>query len=121
MANHVYPLRIGHSYEYPTFIKRSFMYLPHFIENLYRYILNITEMPSILHLSGSDTVSWYEFMKNLADVYRIDNQLVIRRKSDSSEFAPRPYNGGLNINLSKKLGFPQHSYLEGLEAMRELF
>lgn len=120
MARHIYPLRTGHSYDYPTFMKRSFLYLPHFVENLYHYLINFDAMPNMLHLAGSNTVSWYDFMKDAAKVYGLDDDLICPRRSDSPEYTPRPHNAGLNISLSRKLGFRSYGYKEGLEAMREL-
>src|SRR6185369_12652133 len=46
----------------PSFILRSFMYLPHFVSNLMEYLNRWDEMPSILHISGSRTISWYKLM-----------------------------------------------------------
>jgi dTDP-4-dehydrorhamnose reductase len=120
MARHIYPLRQKESYEYPTFLKRSFLYLPHFVEDLYRYLMNFDDMPNMLHIAGNDTVSWYEFMRDVANIHGLDDKLIFPRKKDAPGYTPRPYNAGLNISLSKKLGFQAHGYLEGLEAMREL-
>lgn len=116
----IYALRNGEQSSYPTFIERSFMYLPHFVESLYAYLLDWDRMPRMLHVSGSTTASWYAFMKSLANVYGIDERLVCPRSQGVDGLAPRPKRGGLNVNLSKKLGLPQHDYYEGLLAMREL-
>lgn len=116
---HIHPLRAGHSYEYPTFIERSFMYLPHFAESLYDYLMRYDTMPSTLHISGSQTVSWYQFMFDLARVYGFDIALVCPRDYEIEvNAAPRPYKAGLNVSLSDRLGLPQYGYLEGLQEMR---
>lgn len=118
---HLYPLKVKHSYEYPTFIERSFMFLPHFAEAFYFYLLNYERMPNILHISGSDTVSWYEFIRDMASIYRLDSSLVLPRKHEiEMNVAPRPYKAGLNTRLSKKLDLPQYGYREGLLEMREM-
>ena len=117
---HLYPLRAGQSYSYPTFIERSFMYLPHFAEAFYQYLLRFDEMPNILHISGSRTVSWYEFIVDMAKEYCLDESLVgPRNKELDMDVAPRPYKAGLNVNLSKKLGLLQYGHLEGLQEMKE--
>jgi dTDP-4-dehydrorhamnose reductase len=96
---------------WPDFIRRSFMYLPHFTSNFYTYLSNLEKMPKLLHLSGSMTVSWYEFMKSLY------GKNIIPRKHDlEHDFAPRPKQGGLRTKY-KKL-FPSYSYLDGIEQMK---
>lgn len=118
---HLYPLRVKQSFEYPTFIERSFMFLPHFAEVLYNYLLRYDEMPDVINLSGSDTVSWYQFIVDMAKVYNLDSSLVCPRdKEIQMNVAPRPYRAGLNIGLSRKLELPQFGYREGLLEMMEI-
>lgn len=101
--------------EFPTFIRRTFMYLPHFALSLINYLKRIDEMPEILHLSGSESVSWYEFELDLAKAYGYSENLVFPRKKDlQNGFAPRGKNLGLNTSLAMKLGFHKYSYLDGL-------
>lgn len=104
--------------EYPTFISRSFMYLPHLAESIVYYLSRIEQMPKILHVSGYHCVSWYEFMRYWYEVNDIDPKLIqSRNRSLDNEFAPRPKKAGLNVSLSKRLRFPQYSYIEGIEQM----
>ena len=118
---HIYPLRAKNSFTYPTFIERSFMYLPHFVEAFHWYLLSLSSMPKVLHISGANTVSWYQFIKDMADVYGVDSSLVCPRTYEIDvESAPRPYKAGLNVGLSRKLAMPQYGYKEGLLEMREL-
>jgi len=99
--------------DYPTFIYRSFMYLPHFVESLATYTDRFDEMSPILHLSGSKIVSWYEFAK-----IALGTPAWIKPRSKELDgFAPRPFRGGLNIDLSKRLGFKQYSYMDGAKEM----
>jgi len=107
--------------EFPTFMLRSFMYLNHFVDNLYIYCTRFDEMPKVLHLSGSEIVSWYEFGLAVASMLGFDKKLVRPRNKEikTDWLAPRPHKGGLNVSLSKKLGFPQYSYLDGLKAMKD--
>jgi dTDP-4-dehydrorhamnose reductase len=117
---HLYPLRANHSYAYPTFIERSFMFLPHFAEAFYFYLMNYDRMPNTLHISGCDTASWYQFIRDMARLYRVDENLVQPRKYEIEvDAAPRPYKAGLNVGLSKKLDIPQYGYREGLLEMKE--
>lgn len=103
---------------YPTFIYRSFMYLPHFAESLNYYFSRLSTMPKTLHISSSDTVSWSQFIKDVAKAFDINPKgLIIPRKTELKNVAPRPYWGGLNTSLSKKLGFTQYTHLDGIRQM----
>jgi dTDP-4-dehydrorhamnose reductase len=117
---HLYPLQMKQSYTYPTFIERSFMFLPHFAEAFYCYLQDYDRMPSVLHISGTRQLSWYEFILDMAKTYRLDTSFVCPRKEELDGAVPRPHYAGLNVGLSKKLGLPQFGHLEGLLEMREM-
>lgn len=102
---------------YPTFIIRTFMYLPHFAMTLCHYLDWLERMPKVLHLSGNKAGSWYDLMREIAVQSGKDTKLVVPRQSELLNRVPRPYWGGLNVNLSRKLGFKQHSYKEGVTQM----
>lgn len=119
LFRHIYPLRSGESYEYPTFIDRSFLYLPHFAEIFYAYLLRYESMPKVLNISGSMVASWFDFMRELSLAYKIKDSFVRPRDYEiQMNVAPRPYRGGLDVKLSMNLGLPQYNYLEGLQEMR---
>ena len=101
------------TYSCPTFIYRSFMHTDHFVESLLHYVNNIYSMPKLLHVSGSETVSWLEFLRE----YLIAPYTLHTHKKDNKDFAPRPYKAGLDVSLSAKLGLPQYSYKDGLELL----
>lgn len=113
-------LRNGKYLYEPTFIRRSFIYLPHFIELVLEYCKRIAEMPNTLHLAGSETVSWYDFTWELARHFGFDKSLVKPRRTEVEEDlgAPRPANAGLNTNLARSLGFRVPSYIDGIKRMR---
>ena len=108
-------------YNPPTFLYRSFMYANHFVDSLYKYLTEFKEMPPVLHLSGSETVSWYDFALAWASMYNFNKDRIVPRKYELERkgLAPRPKRCGLNTSLSMKLGFKQYSYLDGLQAMRD--
>lgn len=111
-------LYMGKTVEVPVFIRRSFLYLPDFVFMLSAYCKRIKEMPPVLHLSGAETVSWYTFMKELAEVYGFNKKLVQPRLFDSRKYVPRPHNGGLNTELAASLGFGYRDYKSGLRRMK---
>lgn len=101
----------------PSFIKRSFMYAPHFITSLSSYLHQYNDMPKILHISGIEVVSWHGFMSIVANKYGLDTSRVIARTKDENGHAPRGHRLGLDVSLSAKLGLPQFNYLEGINQM----
>lgn len=105
---------------YPTFLTRSFMYLPHFAKVLFAYANHIMPMPKVLNISGSQTISWYEFALAVAEKFHIDKEKIKPRTRELKDFdgAPRPRKGGLVTTYSEKLGLPQFSFLDGLVAMK---
>lgn len=118
LRTHLSSLEDCDSVEFPTFIKRSFMYLHHFSLSLLEYAERFLAMPKILHLSGGDTVSWHEFMKYLAYETLNNPYMIVPRKKDLLDrYAPRGHNLGLNTSLSANLGFKQYSYKEGIQDM----
>lgn len=90
----------------PTFIRRSFMYLPHFASVLFQYLQNYDRMPTILHIAGSKTVSWYKFM---SAIYK-----DVEPRRTEKPGAPRPYYAGLKSNYNF---FMPYSYLDGIREM----
>lgn len=57
MANRLSNMWIAAPELYPTFILRSFMYLPHFAKSLTKYLWQ-ERYADILHISSNDIVSW---------------------------------------------------------------
>lgn len=91
----------------PTFIHRSFMYLPHFASRLWQYLESFDMMPTITHIAGSKSVSWYKFMSEFEDVSPRDVE-------PDYTFSPRPHYAGLK---TKYKFFPPVSYEQGITEM----
>ena len=106
-------MRMDESIYYPNFMYRSFMHIDHFVDVLGKYLLRFYEMPTVLNISGSDTVSWYQFAKE----FWKGKKILPRKHEIKGEFAPRPHKAGLNVELSAKLKLPQYSYKQGLELL----
>lgn len=103
----------------PTFIERSFMYLPHFIHSFYQYLQRYHDMPKMLHISGTESVSWYEFLHDVASCAKVSTHVVQPRTKEIEGMAPRPYRAGLNVDRSRRLGLPQNNYMNGLRSIFE--
>jgi len=98
-------------------IKRSFVHIDDFINGLIYIILNVDGMPEIIHLAGLDTMSYYKFWRMIAVEKGIDPELVVPRKTKLKDLPPRPYNGGLNCGVAKKLGVPLYHVNHGIKLL----
>lgn len=110
--------RKGNYQEYPTFIVRSFMYTPHFVCVLNEYLRKIDTIPDMLHISGSKSSSWYEFMCCVAKEFDIPKEQILPRKTELKDKTPRPYRGSLNVDLSRRSGLSQYSYIDGIREIK---
>lgn len=110
-------LKKGGVVEAPTFIRRSFLYTQDFVAMLSLYCRIIDKTPNVLHVSGGITVSWYDFMLELAKVYGFSQKKIVPKRFDTGKFAPRPHNGGLNTDLAQSLGIGRRDYIFGLVRM----
>ena len=102
---------------YPSFMYRSFMHTEHFVESFYTYLKNVYNMQKLVHISGSLTTSWYDFMKSVYESQGISTKQLKKRKKEIVGLAPRPHKAGLITTLSKKLGLPQFDYYDGLKLL----
>ena len=115
MFDYMDTLALEYPVHIPTFQYRSFMYIEHFIDSLLLCVQKFYEIPNLLHISGSKTVSWYDFFV----AFYGQSSLINKKKRDDKGFVPRPKKAGLNTELSKKLGFPQYDYLDGIKEMKK--
>lgn len=107
-------------YLYPSFIRRSYIYLPHFAASLYQYAERIQEMPGILHIAGTQTVSQYQFMKEFSEYFGLHHVYIRKRTKELvGTMAPRPHHAGLDTVFSRRLGLPQYSYRDGFVQMEK--
>jgi len=86
----------------PTMIKRTFLKMNHFVDGLLYFAENFDRMPSLLHISGTKKLSWYDL------IHAKNKNILPRRRyiSGGAGEAERPKNGGLDVSLSRKLGVP---------------
>lgn len=117
-------LKHGVSVDAPTFIKRSFLHLDHFIEQVNYYFKWFYTMPPVLHLAGSKTVSYSRFWLEVCNQFGYDRKLIKSRRFekdviDGVRKAKRPHNGGLDVSLSAALNIPQFDYIDGIRRMKD--
>lgn len=105
--------------DFPTFIKRSFVHVEHLAEGIAWVAENeMSKHGGILNVSGTDTLSYYDFWVWVAKVFGMDESRIIPRKNEIPE-NPRPFRGGLNVKKAKKLGVPLYSANDGLKLIKE--
>lgn len=104
----------------PTFLKRSFIHINHFATLLKDYCERFDSMPEVLHLAGSKTVSYFDFWLETCEQMNFSKSLIRGRRGEKNADgrAKRPHNGGLDTSLSKRLGFVQYDYMQGITEMK---
>lgn len=103
--------RIMQSFWRPcTFLKRSFIHIECFVKQLDYYFANFEKMPKLLHVAGSESVSWYKFAQTLYPGTTIE---PVRK--DNKNLTPRGHDLGLNVSLATSLGVPEYDYKDGAE------
>lgn len=101
----------------PTFIRRSFIYLPDLVELIIQYANRFEEMPKVLHLAGNEVVSTFDFVYEVAKQYGY-SMFVRPRWREVKGYAPRPHKGGLDVSLASSLGFRLPSFEDGIKRMK---
>jgi dTDP-4-dehydrorhamnose reductase len=126
-------LKHGVPIDAPKFLKRSFIHKDDFVFLVSKYCKEFYSMPDVLHLAGSEVVSYYDFWVEVARQFGYDKKLVKGRKKEKEILAvvnvngvdkvfpsvKRPHNAGLDIRLSQKLGFPSFNYRGGIKRMKD--
>lgn len=103
-------------------IYRSFVYLPHFVDSLEEAIQkkisgNLAE--DVINISGNYTESYFEFYNQIARIFDLDNDYLIPRQWKLWDRPPRPYNGGLNVDMASGYGIKLYSSHQGLEEIKD--
>ena len=75
---------INYELDVPTFIKRSFVYTPHLAEGIGWVAENLLDV-KLLNVSGTDTLSYYDFWMQAANVLGLDKKRIIPRKHTISD------------------------------------
>lgn len=111
-------LSSGTSIEIPTVLYRTFCHVDHFVEGLLCYASMIYRHETdirLLHISGTENISWYELALSMADCGGYNPKLIKTRSRKDDSFVPRPLNAGLNTKLARQLEIPLFSFHDGLK------
>lgn len=103
--------------EFTNIIKRSFLHVNQFVHSLLWFVDSIDTMPTLLHVAGTDTMSYYKFWVQAAMVLGLDEKLIIARNHEIEDY-PRPFMGGLDVSKAKKIGMPMFSAIDGLNLVK---
>lgn len=96
---------------YPVDIIRSFIHMDVFVTALTYHATNIEKMPKVLHIAGTRSASWYDFMVEYFKSLKIPTNLVTKRHyKEIDGKASRPKRTPLNVKLALKLGFQLHEF-----------
>jgi dTDP-4-dehydrorhamnose reductase len=103
--------------DFPTFIKRSFVHADHLADGI-AYVAENDLNVDLLNVSGTHTLSYYDFWIQVAKTFGIGEKRIKPRKHEIEDY-PRPFRGGLNVKKAKKLGVPLYSANDGLKLIKE--
>jgi dTDP-4-dehydrorhamnose reductase len=116
-------LENGNEIDSPTFIKRSFLHIEHFADELLRFIelgMPVYEESkkrklgrNLVHISGDGTWSFHHFNFLIADQFGLGDrqELLIKRSLPKDGYVPRPYRCGLD----SKVWEPKFSAYDGIK------
>lgn len=113
-------LRNNEKVEFTSLIKRSFMYLPHFVESLLWIANNQSALDGInlLHVSGETVYSYAQFWKMLQFSLGLGGE-IISIDIEKTDATPRPFKAGLDVRKAKRLGVPIGSLESALNDIEE--
>jgi dTDP-4-dehydrorhamnose reductase len=107
--------------ERTALIKRSFVYVNHFVNGLVDAASKFAYLPEILNISGTEIYSHATFWKMICRVFDVDEQRIDVRNKELKNLAPRPLRCGLNISRARGLEIPLYSGLDGIKEIKELY
>ena len=107
-------LELGAAKNLPYSLQGTPTYIPHVSEALLEVVRQ--KMTGIIHLAGDLTLSRFDWGRKIAAAFGYDPDLI-QPTSEIKGAAPRPLNGGLNVDKAKGLGLPIYSPDEGLAAL----
>ena len=94
----------------PTFIRRSYCHLDYLAVGIWAYANSFEKMPEILHLGGTEVLSFYELA-------RMINPDTKPRSEDLYGYSPRPFSCGLDVSLARKHGIPLFTPEQSVERL----
>jgi nucleoside-diphosphate-sugar epimerase len=118
-------LNKGEEIELTDLIRRSFMYVPHFVDALLWLANNINDFPltketEIVNISGDMVFSYYRFWSIMQNSLGLGGKLIPRRtKLKPEEASPRPFRAGLDVKYAKNMGVPIGTMQQAISDLKE--
>lgn len=96
---------------------------PTYADNMVQVVKELVKLDKIgvYHVAGSDLMNRYAFAKNVADIFELDESLLIPVTTDElGQKAKRPLKAGMKItNVQKDVSIHLMGVKEGLEEMKK--
>ena len=95
-------------------------YIPHLADALLE-LVNVDHLPDMLHITGLDTVSRYEFARELIAVWNLPKFFLPSDYFLDSSPVKRPHNSSLSCKKAQELGLTLRSLFKGLVAYNAVY
>jgi dTDP-4-dehydrorhamnose reductase len=117
----IYNLQNGEEQEFTDLLRRSFLYVNHFVDGLLYAVKMFNYLPEIVNLSGIGIYSYAGFWVMICKEFGLDDSLIKFRRTELVNASPRPLRGGLNVSLARDLGFPLYSAIDGIREVKKMY
>lgn len=119
---HIAAMEDSREQVFSKLICRSFIHRDHFVSTVLDLITSgdvFRYSNNILNVAGNEILSYYQFWKLVADIYDLDQKLVVPREFALQGATPRPFVGGLNVGKLKSLGMKTYHPVDGIYLTQE--
>lgn len=100
----------------PDFIFRSYAHLDHIAQGIWHFANHFDTMPELLHLGGSVSISFFSFMKFLAQ--ELELPPLVSPRTQELELSQRPYKCGFNVSLAQQIGVPIFTPYQAIDRIK---
>lgn len=97
-----------------THLRSNPTYIPHLADALMK-LASFAHLPPMLHIAGTDTVSRYQFGREVASVWHLSKDFLLPSDIYIEKSATkRPPDSSLNCTKARELGLPLYGLFQGL-------
>ena len=119
ISQYLMELYKGNEIQVPSFFTRNYTHRIFVADAIEYMVRNWNKMPQIVNYGSTEILSFFSFMHQVAEKFKLNVGLVQPRKEYLECYTPRPKHGGLKVDLAKKLGFPMYKISDTIQRLAE--